>query len=141
MEEEGEKTRSSLELFKTEILERDSENKRRIDSLYEQIEINEQKTRDMEATIKSWEDKFEVQKQTVQYTQCKAENTESKLVNYRLDINGLINNILRLFVILRENKVLPVPDEFHYLFIEAIKKLDTAVSSPSKKTGVNSPKR
>ena len=141
MEEEGEKTRSSLELFKTEILERDSENKRRIDSLYEQIEINEQKTRDMEATIKSWEDKFEVQKQTVQYTQCKAENTESKLVNYRLDINGLINNILRLFVILRENKVLPVPDEFHYLFIETIKKLDTAVSSPSKKTGVNSPKR
>jgi hypothetical protein len=140
MEEEGEKTRSSFELFKTEVLERHSENKRRIDSSNEQLEINEQKTRDMEAMIKSWEDKFQVQKQTVQYTQCKAENTESEFVNYQLDINALINNILRLFVILRENKVLPVPDEFHHLFIETIRKLDTAASSPSKKTNVNSPK-
>jgi hypothetical protein len=44
MKEGGEKTRSSFESFKTEMLERDSENKRRIDLLNEQLEINEQKT-------------------------------------------------------------------------------------------------
>jgi hypothetical protein len=95
----------------------------------------------MEATIKFWEEKFEVQKQTVQYIQLKAENNKSKSVNYRLDMNIRLKNISRLFVILRENKVLPVPYEFHYRFIDTIKRLDAAVSSPSQQTNVKSPKR
>jgi hypothetical protein len=47
MEAEGEKTRSILESFKTEILGQDSENKRCIDLMNEQLEINERKTRNM----------------------------------------------------------------------------------------------
>jgi outer membrane PBP1 activator LpoA protein len=82
MEEEGEKTCSSFESFKTEMFERDSENKRRIDVLNEQLEINERKTRDIQTTIKSLEEKFKVQKQTVQYTQNKADSTEGKFDNY-----------------------------------------------------------
>ena len=95
----------------------------------------------MQATIKSLEEKFEVQQQTVQYIQNKAESTKSKVVNYRLDINVHLENIMWLFIIMRENKILPVPDDFHYMFIDRIKMLDTAVSSPSKQTNVNSPKR
>jgi hypothetical protein len=44
MKQGGEKARSSFESFKTEMLERDSENKRPLDLLNEQLEINEQKT-------------------------------------------------------------------------------------------------
>ena len=55
MEEEGEKTRSTIDSFKTEMLEQVAENKRRIDSLNEQYEINERKVRDLQATIKSLE--------------------------------------------------------------------------------------
>jgi hypothetical protein len=51
MEEEGEKTRSTIELFKTEMLEQVVENKLRIDLLNEQLEINERKVRDLQATI------------------------------------------------------------------------------------------
>jgi hypothetical protein len=51
------------------MLERDSENKRRIDLLKEQLEVNEQKTRDMQAMMKSLEEKLEVQKQMTQYIQ------------------------------------------------------------------------
>ncbi len=43
MKQGGEKARSSFESFKTEMLERDSENKRPLDLLNEQLEINEQK--------------------------------------------------------------------------------------------------
>jgi hypothetical protein len=141
MEEDGEKTRSSFESFKTETLERDSENKRRIHVLNEQLEINERKTRDMQTTIKSLEEKFEVQKQTVQYTQNKADSTEGKFDNYRLEMNVLLKNIMRLFLILRERKALPIPDDFHSLFIDKIKMLHAAGSSPSKKTNINSLKR
>jgi hypothetical protein len=92
----------------------------------------------MQTTIKSLEEKFEVQKQTVQYTQNKAESTEGKFDNYRLDMNVLLKNIMRLFLILRECKALPIPDDFHSLFIDKIKMLDAAGSSPSRKTNVNS---
>jgi hypothetical protein len=72
IEEEGEKTRSNIELPKTEMLEQVVENKRDIELLNEQLEINERNVRDLQATIKSLEEKFEVQ-----YVQNKAENTES----------------------------------------------------------------
>jgi hypothetical protein len=58
LEEEGEKTRSSFELFKTEMLEHDSDNKLCINLLNEQLETNERKTRDMQATMKSLEEKL-----------------------------------------------------------------------------------
>jgi hypothetical protein len=140
MEEEGEKTRSSLESFKIEMLERDSENKHRINLLNEQLEINERKTRDMQSTIKSLEEKLEVKEQMDQYIQNKAESTESTLVNYRLDINVLLVNIMKIFVFFRESRVLPVPDEFYQMCIDKMKMLNTAASSPSKKINVNSPK-
>ena len=84
MEEEEEEARSSFESFKTEILQLDSENKRRIDLLNKQLGISERKTRDMEAVIKSLEQKFKVQHQTVQYVQSKVEICESRFVNDRL---------------------------------------------------------
>ncbi len=82
MEEGGEKTRSTIELFKTEMLEQVVENKLRIDLLNEQLEINERKVRDLQATIKSSEEKFEVQQQMVQYVQKKAESTEWAFSSY-----------------------------------------------------------
>jgi hypothetical protein len=63
MEEEGEKTRPTIESFKTEMLEKDFENKRCIGLLNEQLEINEQNLRDLQATIKSVEEKVAVQQQ------------------------------------------------------------------------------
>ncbi len=48
----------------------------------------------------------------VQYVQNKAESTDSKFSSYRLDVNILLKNITRLFAIMRESKVLPVPDNF-----------------------------
>jgi len=51
------KTRSTIELFKTEMLEQVVETKDRIDLL------NERKVRDLQTTIKSLEEKFEVQQQ------------------------------------------------------------------------------
>jgi hypothetical protein len=141
LEEEGEKTRSSFESFKTEMLECDSDNKRRINLLNEQLETSERKTCDMQATMKSLEENLEVQNQTVQYIQNKADSTECKFVNYRLDMNVLLKNIMRLFIILRECKALPIPDDFYSLFIDKIKMFDAAGSSPSKQTYVNSLKR
>ncbi len=122
------------------MLERDSENKRHRDLLNEQLEVNERKMRDMQATMKSLEEKFQVQKQTVQYIQNQAESTEGKFVNYRLEKSVLLKNILRLLVFLRESKTLSIPDDFHSLLIDKIKILDAASSSPSKQTNLNSSK-
>jgi len=65
MEEEGEKTRSTIELFKTEMLEQVVENKRDIELLIEQLEINERNVRDLQATIKSLEEKFKTQRKVL----------------------------------------------------------------------------
>jgi len=124
MEVEGEKTRSTIELFKTEMLEQIVENKLRIDSLNEQLEINERKVRDPQATIKSLEENFEVQKQMVQYVQNKAESTESKFYSYRLDANLLLKNITRIFAIMRESNMLPLPDDFLSMLIDKTNRLD-----------------
>jgi hypothetical protein len=137
----GEKTRALFDSFKTEMLERNSENKRRMDLLKDQLEINEQKTRDLQATIKSLEETFAIREQIVDYTQNKAESTESKFSNYRLEINVILKNIMKLFLIVREQMVLPIPDDFYSLFIDKIKTLDAVGSSPSKQTNINSPKR
>jgi hypothetical protein len=141
MEVEGEKTRSFMESFKSEMLELNSENKRRIDLLDEKLEINEREVRDMQATIKSLEEKLEVREQKVQYIQNKSESTESKFFKYELDMNVLLTSILRVFVVLRDNKILPMPDDFYSLFIDKIKMLDGTASSPSKQANVSSPKR
>lgn len=134
MEEEGEKIRSTIETFKTDMLEQDSENKRRIDLFREQLEINEQKVRDLQTAIESSEEKFAVQQQTVQYVQNKAEGTESTFYSYQRDVNILLKNITKLFAIMREIKILPVPDDFISLFNEKTNKLDKMVSLPSKQT-------
>ena len=134
MEEEGEKTRSTIDSFKTEMLEQVAENKRRIDSLNEQYEINERKVRDLQATIKSLEEKFSVHQQTVQYVQIKAEGTESMFNSYRLDVNILLKNITRLFVIMRESEILPIPDDFLTLFNDKTNRLEKMVDSPSRQT-------
>jgi hypothetical protein len=143
MEEEGEKTRSSLESFKAEMLEQYSANKAQTELLKEQLEIDEKKTRDIHDTMKSWEEKFAVQEQTVQYVQNKAETTESTFNTYRLDMNALlnnINNIMRLLVHLPENRTLAVPDEFYSLFIDKIKTWDSVVSSISKQIKATGPR-
>ena len=134
MEEEGEKTRSTIEAFKMEMLEKDSENKRRIDLFREQLEINEKKVRDLQTAIESSEEKFVVQQQTIQYVQNKAEGTESTFYSYQRDVNLLLRNITKLFAIMRDIKILPVPDEFISMFNEKTNKLDKMVSSPSKQT-------
>ncbi len=60
--------------------------------------------RDLQTTIKSLEEKFEVQQQMVQYVQNKAESTDSKFSSYRLDVNiPRSNNPIRK---------LPVPGDF-----------------------------
>ncbi len=82
MEEEGEKTRSTIEWFEIEMLEQMVENKRRIDLLNEQLEINQRKMHDLQARIKSSEEKFEVQQQRVQYVQKKAESIEWAFSSY-----------------------------------------------------------
>jgi hypothetical protein len=96
----------------------------RIDLLGEQLEINERKVRDLQTTIKSLEEKFEVQQQMVQYVQNKAESTDSKFSSYRLDVNILLKNITRLFAIMQESKVFPVPDNFLSLFNDKTNRLD-----------------
>jgi hypothetical protein len=95
----------------------------------------------MQATIKSLEEKLEVREQKVQYIQNKSESTESKFFKYELDMNVLLTSILRVFVVLRDNKILPMPDDFYSLFIDKIKMLDGTASSPSKQANVSSPKR
>ena len=132
MEEEGEKTRSTIESFKTEMLEHDVENKRRIDLLNEQLEINEQKVRDLQAKIKMLEEKFEIEQQKVQYVQNKAEGTESMFSSYQQDANILLKNITRVFAIMRESKILPVPDDYLSLFNEKTNRLDKLLGSSSK---------
>ncbi len=76
--------------------------------------------RDLQTTIKSLEEKFEVQQQMVQYVQNKAESTDSKFSSYRLDVNVLLKNITRLFAIMRESKVPPVLDNFLSLFQRSV---------------------
>jgi hypothetical protein len=63
---------------------------------------------DLQTTIKSLEEKFEIQQQMVQYVPNKAESTDSKFSSYRLDVNILLKNITILFAIMRESKVLPI---------------------------------
>jgi hypothetical protein len=79
---------------------------------------------DLQTMIKSLEEKFEVQQQMVQYVQNKAESTDSKSSSYRLDVNILLKIITRLFAIMRESKVLPVPDKFLSLFNDITNRLD-----------------
>ncbi len=85
------------------MLEQVVENKHRIDLLNERLEINERKVRDLHTTIKSLEEKFEVQQQMVQYVQNKAESTDSKFSRYRLDVNILETCGTNFFIV-------PVPN-------------------------------
>ncbi len=82
--------------------------------------MNNLKLTNGKRAIKSSEEQFAVQEQTVQYVQKKI--------------------IIRLFVILREKNIISVPDDFHSLFIDRIKMLDGTVSSPANQTNVNLPK-
>ena len=78
------------------------------------------------------EEKFEIEQQKVQYVQNKAEGTESMFNSYQLDANILIKNITRFFAILRESKILPVPDDYLSLFNEKTNRLDKLLGSSSK---------
>ena len=108
-EEEGEKTRSTIESFKMGMLEQNSEYNRRIDLLNEQLEINERKVCDLQATIKFLAERFAAQQQMIQYIQNKAESTESTFSSYQIDVNTLLKNITRLFSMMRETKIFPFP--------------------------------
>jgi hypothetical protein len=87
----------------------------RIDLQNEQLEINERKACD------------KILRGTICSTRANGSVCSKKI-------------IIRLFVILREKNIIPMPDDFHSLFIDRIKMLDGTVSSPAKQTNVNLPK-
>ena len=90
------------------------------------------------------DEKLEIKSQTIEYIQAKAETTESKFYEYQSSINDLLKTILQLFVVLRDSRTLPVPDEYVSLFIGILKKWDIELKSrmgtPSKQPNVQSPK-
>jgi hypothetical protein len=115
-----------------EMLAHNSENKRRIGLLNEQLEINERNMRDLQVTIKSLEEKLQTQQQTVQYVQNKAENIELTFNNHQLGAKLLLKNITILFAIMRESRILPVSDDFLAVFNKQTAKLDNLAKASPK---------